>query len=187
MIETVQELMPDVDIAAVAQDANNLLGLGNQPTEDAQVMSKQLDTQELPQPTEGSETASLSSMLARKIAKRKELAGIGQREAEQRAATRVSEDVQIKSEILRETPVEALDESLPCQINFDAIKSNEDLRKEFGVLNEMNRDAIQTQRREVVPDEELRNLAYDLSTDPNEIKKVLGLKPGEILPLEYIL
>lgn len=191
MIKTVQDLVPGVDVNALAQDAGNLLGLNQQEqqqaTSDAQAMQQQLDTQELPQVEPQNTQAGLSSFLAKQIAKRKELAGVGIKEFEQRQASKISDDVEIKSDILEETKLSDLDSNEPYQINFDTIQDQEDLRKTFGVLNEMNKEAIQTQRRNVVPDDELKGLADDLSSDPVTIKKVLGLKPGEILAPEYIL
>jgi len=146
-----------------------------QVNQDAEMMSQELETPttEVPQPIPGSETAGLTSTFSRRIA---------------REFLRDQEEmITQRSQKLEETKLEDLDPEEPYQINFDTINDTDDIKKTFGVLNEQNRNAIQTQRREVVPDEELRTLAFDLSSDPETIKTVLGLKPGEILAPEYIL
>lgn len=188
MIKTLQELTPDVDIQAVAQDASNIIGsLGTQPQQDAQMMEQQLSTQTIQEPIKGTKTAGLSSFLAKQIAKRQKMAGIGAKEEAARVAQRLTPEVEQKATIMTETKLSDLNEADPHQFNFDTIQNVDDVAKEFAVMNELNKEAIQTQRRNIVPDEELNILANDLSSDTDTIKKVLGLKPGEILAPEYIL
>lgn len=96
-------------------------------------------------------------------------------------------DVEPRATDIQTTDIKQIDVDEPYQMDFDLISDEEDVQKALAQLNEVNRDAIQTQRRTVVPDVELRQLAADLSSDEETIRTVLKLKPGEILPPEYIL
>jgi hypothetical protein len=95
--------------------------------------------------------------------------------------------VQKTAKDLQDADLSKMDDSQPYQINFDTIHDQDDVKTVIGHMNEVNNIAIQNQRRNVVTDDEMRNLANDLNSDPETIKKVMGLQPGEIVPPEYVV
>jgi hypothetical protein len=157
-------------------------------TADKQFATGQLEkTVETPKPIEGSETASIGSVFSKMFSKqfKRTMSDAGEAAFEKRTATKLN--VEPRAKELVEAEVEDFNPEADHQFNFEAINTAEDVKAEMGKMNEINREAINSQRRNVVPDVELKSVADDLSTDPEMIKKVLGLKPGEILPPEYIL
>lgn len=159
-----------------------------QVQQEAQALNQQMTTQEvapLPEDRYASLVGSFSKMFTKQM--QKEAAKEGERKFIEREVARSTQAIETQADELVKAPSRTFDFDEPYQVDFDRINNASDVVNEIALLNEKNKEAIQTQRRNVVPDVELRELANDLSTDEETIKKVLKLKPGEILPPEYIL
>jgi len=150
-----------------ALDTQTQVEVNPQLEDEALIQKASEIAQEHPIDTEeGVKVASMGRVLKsllpkRSVAKptRKEMAEKGEKELAQRKATELQPEVTEKAETLVSKEVDELDPDKPYQINFDTVNNADDVRREIGIMNEQNRT----------------------------IKKVLGLKPGEILPPEYIL
>lgn len=159
-----------------------------QVQQEAQVMDQQLTIQE-PAALPEERYASLTSSFTRMLTKHVEASAVkeGEKRLLQREAGKVAQTTDQRAAELVDAPNQTFNFDEPHQVDFDRINDAGDVASEIALLNEKNKADIQSQRRNIVPDEELRGLANDLSTDEETIKKVLKLKPGEILPPEYIL
>ena len=184
-MEELPEQISSEEVQVISPEVNQ-----EQISSDTVAMSEQLENQVIP-PMPEEKQASLSGFFAKQLSKRmlksKEVAKQGAKEFEKREADKIAIDVEEKAVGLDDAKLTDFDTEESHQFNFDTIQDSDDVAAEFAKMNEVNKVAIDTQRRNVVPDDELNELANDLSSDPATLKKVLGLKPGEVLAPEYIL
>lgn len=170
--EALDVVEPQLDVQQVATDLETLLTPAEVP-------------EELPEDRYASLVGSFTKLFQNKVLKKQQSIKRGEEAHLKRLAEESA--VEQRAREIDETLLTDLEEAQPHQINFDTINDADDVKATIGKMNDINRVEIQDQRRNIVSDEELKGLSDTLSSDPETIKKVLGLKPGEILPPEYIL
>jgi hypothetical protein len=87
--------------------------------------------------------------------------------------------VDAQAEGLADNRLDDYDLEAPYQINFNRIDGDESLQAALAEMASRNQDRIQSARRGVVPDEEVRRLSQDMSVREDTLRNVLNREAGD--------